>query len=718
MEKFSVKKPFTVLVGVVMVLLLGFVALSHMQTNLLPDISTPYLMVVTVYPGASPERVESEVSDVMENALGTVAGVDTITATSAENYSLLLMKFSEGTDMNSTMVKVSNKVDQTVSSLPSSCLTPSIIEYSMNMNAFMTVAISREGSDVYDLSDFVSSTLVPYVERKGGVSSVSANGLIEKMVQVQLSQSKIDVINEKLLETIDVQLAAAHEQLEAAQAQIEAGRKEYEKQLKNYGDMVSDTVMAQMGTEVGAAVTTVRDKAQALLDSVNQLIAVVNEPEIQQALIEVRDGLQHVVDQFNETTGREKGIRVESASQGSVSDLETNVMDAAQGKVGAAAMPNIFSAYADTAYALDQMGMLVDLSQYLTEDERAQYVQGYLDEGDFDGDGSMKIFPVAKSTELMFLNETDWEKFAQATGAAYDDLSTVEGLVATAGAYYDWTDAQTPEPDDGKALFGRDAMANYMLVGARQLGDTLFEVQGGKMTLNFDKDVARKLWDNYYVPFVKGWFAATGRFRSDDIKVGNVLAYVGSNSSATFFPAQVMVNDTESYDIDMTVLPSPKFAGGEDVAVQQGAGMVVTAGTEEEINASVEFLKWFTQPEHNISFSVDSGYLPVTTAANDMEAIKTSGLELSPKMERILSNAVQSVKNNTLYTPSAFAGGSKARKVLEYSLSDLASADRATVQERVAAGQPAADAEAEFLTDEYFDAWYGGICTALEEYAG
>ena len=309
------------------------------------------------------------------------------------------------------------------------------------------------------------------------------------------------------------------------------------------------------------------------------------------------ESFNKLVDQFNETTGREKGIRVESASQGSMSDLETNVMDAAQGKVGAAAMPNIFSAYADTAYALDQMGMLVDLSQYLTEDERAQYVQGYLDEGDFDGDGSMKIFPVAKSTELMFLNETDWEKFARATGAAYDDLSTVEGLVATAGAYYDWTDAQTPEPDDGKALFGRDAMANYMLVGARQLGDTLFEVQDGKMTLNFDKDVARKLWDNYYVPFVKGWFAAIGRFRSDDIKVGNVLAYVGSNSSATFFPTQVMVNDTESYDIDMTVLPSPKFAGGEDVAVQQGAGMVVTAGTEEEINASVEFLKWFTQPE-------------------------------------------------------------------------------------------------------------------------
>ena len=301
MEKFSVKKPFTVLVAVIMVLMLGFVSISNMQTNLLPDVNTPFLMVVTVYPGASPERVESEVSDVMQNALGTVAGVEKVTATSAENYSLLLMQFSDDTDMNSAMVKVSNKVDQTTASLPSSCLTPSIIEYSLNMNAFMTVAVSREGSDVYDLSEFVSDTLVPYVERKGGVSSVSTNGLIEKMVQVQLSQEKIDAINEKLLEVIDVQLADARKQLESAEAQIEAGRKEYNRQFKNYSNTVSDTMMQEMSGQVGDAIEVVRKQAQALLDSVNQLIAVVQEPEIQQALIDVRDGLQRVMDKFNET---------------------------------------------------------------------------------------------------------------------------------------------------------------------------------------------------------------------------------------------------------------------------------------------------------------------------------------------------------------------------------------------------------------------------------
>ena len=425
-----------------------------------------------------------------------------------------------------------------------------------------------------------------------------------------------------------------------------------------------------------------------------------------------------LVDKFNETVGAEKGIVVSTESQGSVNDLEQSVMDAAEGKVGAPAMPNVFSAYADTVYALDQMGMVVDLAPYLTDDEKAKFIDGYLSEGDFDDNGSVKIFPVAKSTEVMLFNDTDWQPFAEATGASYDDLATVEGLVGTAEKYYNWTDAQTAAPDDGKALFGRDAMANYMLVGAQQLGGTIFEVKNGKMTVNFEHDAARKLWDNYYVPFVKGWFAASGRFRSDDVKAGNVLGCVGSCSSATFFPARVTNDANESHDISMKVLPSPEFADGEKVAVQQGAGMVVTAGKEEEIEASVEFLKWFVQPENNIAFAVGSGYLPVTKEANSMDAITSSGLTLNDSMEQILTAAVDTVNGNRLYTPHAFAGGSSARKVLEYGLSDLAAADRETVEQRIAEGQSAADAEAEFLTDDHFEAWYQDICSQLKQYEG
>ena len=425
-----------------------------------------------------------------------------------------------------------------------------------------------------------------------------------------------------------------------------------------------------------------------------------------------------LVNQFNETVGAQKGIKVSTESQGSVNDLETSVMDSAEGKVGAAAMPNIFSAYADTAYALDQMGMVVDLAPYLTEEEKAQFVEGYLSEGGFGEDDSIKIFPVAKATELLFLNDTDWQAFADATDVRYEDLATMEGLTAAAEKYYNWTDAQTAVPDDGKALFGRDSMANYMLVGAQQLGDTIFAVKDGRMTVNFERDVARRLWDNYYVPFVKGWFAATGRFRSDDIKTGNVLAYVGSSSSATFFPTRVTNDANESHEISLKALPAPQFEGGEAVAVQQGAGMVVTAAKEEEVKASVEFLKWFVRAENNIAFSVGSGYLPVTRKANDMQEILASGLTLDDNMQQTLAVAVDTVNGNRLYTPHAFAGGSSARKVLEYGLSDLAAADRETVVQRIAEGQSAAEAEAEFLTDEYFEAWYQDICAKLAQYEG
>ncbi len=133
-----------------------------------------------------------------------------------------------------------------------------------------------------------------------------------------------------------------------------------------------------------------------------------------------------LVDEFNSTVGKEQGITVESSSHGSVTDLENNVLASAEGKVGAEAMPNIFSAYADTAYALDEMGQIADLSDYLSEEDRAAFIEDYLSEGDFSGSGSIKIFPVAKSVELLFLNETDWEPFAAATGATYDDLATIE----------------------------------------------------------------------------------------------------------------------------------------------------------------------------------------------------------------------------------------------------------------------------------------------------
>ena len=416
---------------------------------------------------------------------------------------------------------------------------------------------------------------------------------------------------------------------------------------------------------------------------------------------------QSLVREFNESAGKDAGIQINVMNLGSVTDLKYAMMDSANGKVGAEPLPNIFAAYADTAYSLDRMGLVADLSPYLSEEERPAFVDGYLEEGTLGGGDTIKIFPIAKSVELLLLNETDFAPFAKARHVTHDDLRTFEGVTRVARMYYEWTDAQTPEPNDGKAFFGRDAMANYFFIGAKQLGLTLVDVKDGNVEFAFTKKKIRKLWDNYYVPFVKGYFDASGRYRSDDIKTGNIIALIGSSSGATFFPHQVALPDNTFHEIELTVLPCPQFEGGEAYAVQQGAGFVVTNLSEEEVNASVTFLKWFADPSVNIRFSVDSGYLPVMEESNDLDRIKAVFKEgMNPRMEDILTEALHTVKNNTLYTPPAFENGDQFRNILEYSMYDLAIEDAKHVKEKMANGVSYEEACATYLTDQYFNQWY------------
>ncbi len=302
MEKYSVKKPFTVLVAVLIVLLMGVVSIANIQTDLLPDISTPYLMVVTVYPGGSPEKVESEVTDVLENALGAVSGVSSVSSTSAENYSLIQLRFADGTDMAGALVRVSNVLDQNADSLPDICLTPSVLEMSMDMTATMTVAVSREGYDIYELTSFMEESVIPELERQSGVSSISSTGLVSEYVQVQLNQEKIDEVNVLLLEHVNSQLAIAREQLDAAQAQLDAGKAQLEQARSTFGETFASGVVDQMAAMVGDATEDIRAKTQALMDAIDNLIAFVNEPEIQDALVGVREGLGQIMDEIS-TTG-------------------------------------------------------------------------------------------------------------------------------------------------------------------------------------------------------------------------------------------------------------------------------------------------------------------------------------------------------------------------------------------------------------------------------
>lgn len=426
-----------------------------------------------------------------------------------------------------------------------------------------------------------------------------------------------------------------------------------------------------------------------------------------------------LVEEFNETAGREKGIYVQSFSQGSVSDLETAVRDALSGKVGADAMPDIFSSYADTAYEVEQAGALANLSGYLSQEELSKYMDSYIEEGCIAADGTLRIFPTAKSTEIVMLNKTDWDLFAEATGASLESLKTMEGVTKVAQAYYEWTDSLTPEvPEDGRAFYGRDAVANYFVIGMRQLGVEIFQVENGQLTLNVPKEELRRLWENYYIPMVKGYFGAYGSFRSDDVKTGDLIAYTGSTTSAMYFPSQVELDDS-SYPIDYLVIEAPVFEGGQRYAVQQGAGMVVSKSDEKHEYAAVEFLKWMTETENNVQFGCISGYLPVLKEANSRErldqVIAEKQLSVAPKTYDCLTTVLEEIGSVTLYTNKSFENGSAARKVLEYHLADRAAADRESVSAALKQGMSLEEASAAYVTEEAFEEWYEAFCQALRQ---
>lgn len=431
----------------------------------------------------------------------------------------------------------------------------------------------------------------------------------------------------------------------------------------------------------------------------------------------------NAVSEFNETVGMEKGIIVEAYSKNSISELADSVISAVKKEAGAEAPPNIFATYSETAYTIDQLGQLVDVKQYFTDDEIAEYIPEYLDEGKLGNDGSIKIFPTAKSTEVMMLNTTDWADFAAKTGVTEDDLRTWEGLAETAEKYYNYTDALTPDiPNDGKAFFGRDSVANYMNIGAAQLGEEFVTTdENNNVVLNINKDAVRKLWDYYYVPYVKGYYTAKGRYRSEDAKTGTIIALICSTTGSAYYPTEVTIDDDYTYPIENKVLPVPNFEGTDPYIVQQGAGMSIVKSDEKTEYASAVFLKWFTDEERNIGFTVNSGYLPVKKNAYDKDKIHSIISKSEESINETLMNtidlAVDEVGSYKLYFSPAFDNSAKVRDVLETGIQDTAVSDYEAAWERIQQGEDRDAVIAEYTSDDAFEKWFSDFSSSIENAA-
>ena len=224
MSRFSVKKPYTVIVGIVLVIILGVVSLSKMSTDLLPSMNMPYALVITTYAGASPEQVESVVTEPIESAMASTSNIKNISSSSSNNYSMVILEFEQTANMDSVTVEMRESLDQIKGYWPDTVGNPIIMKINPDMMPIMIAAVDVEGMDTLEISNYTNEELIAELESVDGVASVSATGVVEESVQVVLNQEKIDAVNEKIMAALDEKFSDAESQMDSAQSEIESGK--------------------------------------------------------------------------------------------------------------------------------------------------------------------------------------------------------------------------------------------------------------------------------------------------------------------------------------------------------------------------------------------------------------------------------------------------------------------------------------------------------------
>lgn len=279
LAKFSVKKPMTVFVAVILVILLGVVAFTRMTPDLLPNLDFPYVVIVTSYPGASPEQVETEITRPVEQSVATLDNIVDIQSVSSENMSMLILEFSEDANMDATTMNIREQLDQLGASWSDAVGQPYILKINPNMLPVNVSAIACEGYSTAALSTLVEDTLLPQLEGIEGVASVTASGMVEESIQVLFDEQRIDVLNESIRAAIDGQFAEAEDEIATGRQELadaESALSSGQRQLNN-GKTQLNTSREEAEQQFAAAREELEQQRASLLAAQTQLRTAVYE---------------------------------------------------------------------------------------------------------------------------------------------------------------------------------------------------------------------------------------------------------------------------------------------------------------------------------------------------------------------------------------------------------------------------------------------------------
>ena len=331
LPKFSVKKPLTVFVAMILVLVLGVVSFTKMTTDLLPSMNLPYVIAYTPYPGASPEKVENTVTNPLEEVFSTVSGVENVTSISNENVSMVILEFSQDTNMDSAMIDLNGQVDLVKSKFDDTVGSTTLMKLNPDMMPIMMVSVDVDGMSQEEISTYVNDEIIPSLERIEGVASVSATGLVESQLQITLDTDKIDSLNKKIKANINSELDKNEKKIDDGISKLNKSEKELDKKSQEQISKLSEAsvelesglsqlssaiAQIQMMDSVGDSLNpTISDAKKALNDSESKLKDFKNKLKIAE-----QNGLDTSILKENiaslESTIKTIKISIENAEKG------------------------------------------------------------------------------------------------------------------------------------------------------------------------------------------------------------------------------------------------------------------------------------------------------------------------------------------------------------------------------------------------------------------
>jgi len=358
---------------------------------------------------------------------------------------------------------------------------------------------------------------------------------------------------------------------------------------------------------------------------------------------QLNERMRELVDEFNETVGAERGIFIQTTYIADAREVNERLLMVVNRDPGAPPLPDIALIYPRIGVSLVGADLLMDFSTQFTDEELSAYVPSFIEEGRL-GSDAIYIMPIAKSTEVLYLNSTIFNRFANETGVDLSWLETFEGIGRVAEMYYDWS--------GGINFFYPEYLFNSALTGFEQLGGEF--ISDGR--LNLDSPLFQRIWGAYYPLAVKGGVAIFDNYGNFLMASGDLVLVAGSSASVTFYPESVTYADNTREECELVILPYPVFEGGRNVAIQRGAGMSVFKSDATREYAAGVFIKWLTAPEQNMRFTRQTGYMPVTEAAfrdfmaDDPENVPTDIIR------RHYETLIFMQENYTFFVPPVFDG--------------------------------------------------------------